>query len=64
MRKSLNKLNLNKPEDFWTNVLWINEPKVEIVGRNKCLCLATRKHSISGQTNTSYEHLSTLVEGW
>ena len=28
------KLNLNKPQDFWNNVLWTDETEVEMFGYN------------------------------
>jgi len=30
----LGKLHLNKPQDFWNNVLWTNETKVKMLGHN------------------------------
>ena len=53
------KLHLNKPQDFWNNVLWTDQTKVEIIqsstfGENQMQHIST---------NTSYQLSSTVVEG-
>ena len=43
------KLHLDKPQDFWTNVLWTDETKVEMFGHNV-------QHHVWQKPNTVYQH--------
>ena len=43
------KLHLNKPQDFWNNVLWTDQTKVEMFGHN------AQQHVWRNQT----QHIST-----
>lgn len=56
------KLHLNKPQDFWNDVLWTDETKVETFGHNA-------QHHIWGKQaqhigkNILYRLSATVVEG-
>ena len=43
------KLHLNKPQDFWNNVLWTDQTKVELFGHN------AQQH-VWRKPNTAYQH--------
>ena len=43
------KLPLNKPQDFWNNVLWTDETKVQMFGHN------AQQH-VWRKPNTAYQH--------
>ena len=43
------KLHLNKPQDFWNNVLWTDQTKVEMFGHN------AQQH-VWRKLNTIYQH--------
>ena len=43
------KLHLNKPQDFWNNVLWTDQTKVEMFGHN------AQQH-VWRKPNTTYQH--------
>jgi len=43
------KLHLNKPQDFWNNVLWTDQTKVEMFGHN------AQQH-ICGKPSRAYQH--------
>ena len=40
---------MNQPQDFWNNVLWTDETKVEMFGHN------ARRH-LWRKPNTTYQH--------
>ena len=45
------KMHLDKPQDFWNNVLWTDKTGVEMFGHNAhCHVWRTVKHSMSPQT--------------
>ena len=48
------KLHVDKPQDFWNNVLWTDETKVEISGHN------AQQH-IWRKPNTTYEHKHVIL---
>ena len=48
-RLRLAKLHLNKPQDFWNNVLWTDQTKVETFGHN------AQQH-VWRKPNTAYQH--------
>ena len=43
------KLYLNKPQDFWNNVLWTDQTNVEMFGHN------AQQH-VWRKPNTAYQH--------
>lgn len=46
------KLYLNKPQDFWNNVLWTEDTKVMSTGHNTASCWVAQT-----------PHTSTVVDG-
>ena len=58
------KLHLNKSQDFWKDVLWTNEAKVEMFGQYILYnAMSGENQTQRISTNTSYQLSSTAMEG-
>lgn len=53
-RLEFDKLPVDKPQSFWENVLWTDEPKMELFAKKHQLYVQTEILSISRKEDSPY----------